>query len=140
MIERLLKGMPGVPRVGFSIVDVRDVADLQIRAMSDPAAGGERFVAVDEFLWMSEVAAVLREQLGTDAAKVPTRGVPDLLVKAMALFDPAVRSVANQLGRKVTYSSAKARERLGWSPRPTEETIVDTARAMLDQGVAGASA
>jgi nucleoside-diphosphate-sugar epimerase len=133
-IERLLRGMPGVPRIGFSFVDVRDVVDLHLRAMTAPEAGGERFVAVAQFLWMSEVAAVLRERLGEDAAKVPTRGVPDLLVRAMALFDPGVRSVTGQLGKKTELSSEKARALLGWSPRPVEETVAECARSLLELG------
>lgn len=134
LIERLLKGMPGVPRIGFSIVDVRDVADLHLKAMLAPEAGGERFVAVADFRWMSEVAEVLRTRLGDAAAKVPKRGVPDLLVKAMGLFDPAVRSITAQLGKKSLYSSEKAKSVLGWSPRPVEETALDCARSMIDVG------
>jgi nucleoside-diphosphate-sugar epimerase len=129
-IERLLGGMPGVPRIGFSFVDVRDVADLEIRAMTDPKAGGERLVAVERFMWMSEVAAVLRDRLGDDAAKVPTRKVPNLLVRAMAVFDPGVRSILGQLGRKTELSSEKAKERLGWSPRPLEDTIAECAQSL----------
>jgi len=132
-IERLLGGMPGVPRIGFNFVDVRDVADLEIRAMTAPEAGGERLIAVDDFMWMSEVAAVLRERLGDDAAKVPTRAVPNLLVRAMALFDPGVRSIVGQLGRKTTISSEKARTQLGWSPRPLAETIAECAQSLLAQ-------
>ncbi|HEU4737238.1 MAG TPA: aldehyde reductase [Solirubrobacterales bacterium] len=135
-IHRLLKGIPGTPKVGFSFVDARDVADLQIKAMLAPAAGGQRFIAVTEFLWMAEVAAVLRRELGADAAKVPTRGVPNLLVRAMALFDPSVRSITNQLGKKLTYSNEKARTTLGWSPRPAAESAVDTARSMIELGLA----
>lgn len=134
-IERLLKGMPGVPRIGFSFVDVRDVADLQIRAMLAPGAGGERFIAVGSFEWMGKVAEVLRRRLGPAAAKVPSRSVPDLLVRAMGLFDPGVRSVVGQLGRKLEYSSGKAESLLGWSPRPLEETIVETAESMIRVGV-----
>ncbi len=135
LVERLLKGTPGIPRIGFSIVDVRDVADLQVRAMTAPAAAGERFVAVGEFQWMSEVAEVLRAQLGDDAAKVPTRKVPDLVVRGMGLFDPGVRSIVNQLGKKLTYSSAKAERLLDWSPRPAENTVVECARSLVAQGV-----
>jgi dihydroflavonol-4-reductase len=131
-IERLLKGMPGVPRIGFSFVDVRDVADLQIKAMTAPEAAGQRLIAVGEFAWMSEVAEVLRARLGDDAAKVPTRRVPNLLVRAMGLFDPGVRSIVGQLGRRSNYSSEKARTTLGWTTRPLEETVVETARSMLD--------
>lgn len=124
-IERLLGGMPGVPRIGFSFVDVRDVADLEIRAMTDPAAGGNRFIATERFMWMAEVAAVLRDRLGEGAAKVPTRSVPSLLVRAMAVFDPSVRSILGQLGKKTQLSSEKAKSKLGWSPRPLEDTIAE---------------
>ncbi len=130
IVERLLKGMPGTPRIGFSVVDVRDVADLQIRAMTAPEAGGERFIAVARFQWMADIAAVLRERLGPAAAKVPKRGVPDFVVRGMGLFDPSVRAIAGQLGEKVELSSAKAESTLGWLPRPVEETIVDCARSL----------
>jgi dihydroflavonol-4-reductase len=139
-IERLLRGMPGLPRIGFSFVDVRDVADLEIRAMTAPEAGGERFIAVTQFLWMAEVAAVLRERLGEAATKVPTRSVPSLLVRTMALFDPSIRSVVGQLGRKTELSSEQAKARLEWSPRPLEDTIAECAQSLLDQGVVKASA
>ena len=135
LIERLLRGMPGTPRIGFNIVDVRDVADLQLRAMTAPEAGGERFVAVAQFQWMSEVAEVLRDRLGEAAAKVPKRGVPNLLVRGMGIFDPSVRSVVRQLGKKTELSSEKAKALLGWSPRPTQETIVDCAQSLIDEGV-----
>ena len=131
VVERMLGGMPGVPKLGFSFVDVRDVAGLHLLAMTRPEAGGERFIAVEEFLWMSEVAAVLRERLGERAAKVPTRTVPNLGVRLMALFDPSLRSIVPDLGKKVTYSAEKAKTRLGWSPRPVGDTITDTAESML---------
>lgn len=134
-IERLLKGMPGVPRIGFSFVDVRDVAALQVAAMTAPEAGGERFIAVDEFRWMEDVAAILRKRLGNAATKVPTRTVPNLLVRALALFDPSVRTIVNQLGKKLTYSSEKSRTALGWTPRPLEQSIVETAESMVAKGL-----
>lgn len=139
LIERLLGGLPGTPRIGYGIVDVRDVADLHLRAMTTPEAGGERFIATESFLWMKEVAAILREHLGDAAAKVPARSIPDLLVRVMALFDPSVRSVVGQLGKKTELSNEKARTRLGWSPRPAEETVVDCARSLIDANLAGAS-
>ncbi len=140
VIERMLKGMPGVPRLGFSFVDVRDVADMQLAAMIAPEAAGERFLAAGPFLWMSEVAAILRDRLGAAAAKVPKRTVPNLLVRGMARLDPGLRSVVGELGQRVDYSTDKARTRLGWSPRPIEETVVDCARSLMRQGVTAATA
>jgi nucleoside-diphosphate-sugar epimerase len=130
-IQRLLDGMPAMPRLGFTFVDVRDVADLHLRAMTDPAAGGERFIAADRFLWTSDVAAVLRERLGDAAPKVPTRVAPNLLVRAMSLVDGAIRPYVADLGKRQWMSSEKARGTLGWAPRPIEDSIEDTARALL---------
>jgi dihydroflavonol-4-reductase len=140
VIERMLKGMPGLPRLGFSFVDVRDVADLHILAMAAPQAAGERFLAAGGFLWLSEVAEILRDRLGADAAKVPSRTVPNLVVRGLARFDPGLRSVVGDLGKRVDYSDEKARTRLGWSVRPVEETIVDCARSLMEHGVAAARA
>jgi dihydroflavonol-4-reductase len=137
VIERLLNGMPAMPRLGFVLVDVRDVADLHIRAMTAPAAGGERFLAVDRFLWMKDVAHILRERLGADARRVPTRVAPDLLIRAMGLFDPSVRTIVSDLGESPTYTAEKAKAMLGWEPRPTADSIVDTAQSLLEHGLVG---
>jgi nucleoside-diphosphate-sugar epimerase len=130
--QRLLDGaMPAMPRLGFTFVDVRDVADLHIRALVDPAGGGERFLATDEFLWVSDVAAIMRSRLGDRASKVPTRVAPNLLVRAMSLFDGSLRSIVSDLGKTAYYSNAKARERLGWEPRPVADSIADTGESLL---------
>jgi dihydroflavonol-4-reductase len=134
-IQRLLDGGPGVPRLGFSFVDVRDVADLEIRAMTAPEAAGQRFIAVTQFMWMVDAGKVLRERLGDEASKVPTRTVPDLLVRGMALFDGGIRSVVGGLGKKQEVSSEKARTTLGWSPRPIEDTIAETGETLIHHGV-----
>jgi dihydroflavonol-4-reductase len=134
-VERLLKGMPGMPRLGFSFVDVRDVADLEIRAMTSPEAGGQRFIAVTKFLWMSEAREILRDRLGKAAAKVPTRTVPNFIVRGMALFDGGIRSIVGTLGKRNDLSSERARSVLGWSPRPIEDTIAETGQSLIDQGV-----
>jgi nucleoside-diphosphate-sugar epimerase len=134
-VQRLLDGTPGAPKLGFSLVDVRDVADLEIRAMTAPEAGGERFIAATEFLWMGDIGAVLRERLGKAASKVPTRTIPNVLVRGMALFDPGIRTVVDGLGKRTELSSEKARSSLGWAPRPVEDTIAETGESLIRTGV-----
>ena len=134
-VQRLLDGMPGMPRLGFSLVDVRDVADLELKAMTSPEAGGERFIAATQFLWMAEIGEVLRERLGEAASKVPTRTVPNLLVRGMAVFDPGIRSVVGGLGIRTELSSEKARNSLGWAPRPIEDTIAETGETLIRNGM-----
>jgi dihydroflavonol-4-reductase len=135
LAQRLLKGMPAMPRLGFSLVDVRDVADMHIRAMTEPAAGGERFLATGPFMWMKDVAQVLRDRLGPAASKVPKRVAPDILIKTMARFDPGLRSVVGDLGESSAYSTAKAESTLGWKARPVEDTIADCGTSLIERGL-----
>jgi dihydroflavonol-4-reductase len=137
-IERLLKGMPGMPRLGFSFVDVRDVADLEIRAMTSPEAGGKRFIAVTKFLWMAETGEILRDRLGERASKVPTRTLPDFLVRGMGLFDGGIRSIVGSLGKRSELSSERARTTLGWTPRSIEDSIAETGESLIEHDVVAA--
>ncbi len=70
VVERLVAGrVPGLPRLGFNIVDVRDVADLHIRAMTAPEAAGQRFIAAGAWSWMTDLAALLKARLGDAGAR-----------------------------------------------------------------------
>jgi nucleoside-diphosphate-sugar epimerase len=137
VVERLLTGrVPGVPNLGFNVVDARDVADLQIRAMTSPDAAGQRFIAAGRFAWMGEMAEILRRGLDpAAAAKVPTRRVPNVAVRFASIFDRDLRFVTPSLGHKHDYSSKKAQDLLGWRPRPLEETVLDTARGLIANGL-----
>jgi dihydroflavonol-4-reductase len=135
VIQRLLNGsMPGAPRLGFNIVDVRDVADLHILAMEAPEAVGQRFIAAGDYMWMADIARVLRAKLGDKAAKAPTRILPDFMLRLIALFDPALKAVSANLGLKHEFSSAKAQNMLGWTPRPVETTLVECAESLIAKG------
>ena len=132
IIERMVRGsVPGTPRIGLEVVDVRDLADLHIRAMTSPDAAGERFLATGEFVWMKEIAQMLRAGLGAAGSKVPTRQLPDLAVRFTALFDRSLRAITVSLGRRNRHSTDKAKRVLGWQPRPAADTVVDCARSLL---------
>tara|TARA_R110000868_G_scaffold17312_3_gene76205 strand:- start:561 stop:1568 length:1008 start_codon:yes stop_codon:yes gene_type:complete len=132
LIQTLLKGaQPAIPRIGFNVVDVRDVAELHILAMTAPEAAGERFVAAGDFMWMGDVATVLRNKLGSRAAKVPTRNMPSLVVRFLALFMPQLRAIVPNLDRDLSFSAAKAERVLGWKARPAAVTVVDCAESLL---------
>lgn len=135
VVERLLSGrVPGLPRLGFNIVDARDVADLHIRAMSAPEAAGQRFIAAANFAWMADLAEILRAELGEAAARVPTRKIPDFVLKLVGLVDKELASVTPSLGHKHDYASAKAQTLLGWKPRPLRDTVLETARSLIAVG------
>jgi nucleoside-diphosphate-sugar epimerase len=134
VVGRLLRGqVPANPHFGLQIVDVRDLVDLHIRAMVSPGAGGERFLGVGEFLWMSEISARLRAHLGEAAEKVPTRNMPDFVFRSIALFDSQLRAMTPRLGRKQIHTSAKAQRLLGWQSRPVTTTLIDCAKSLISK-------
>ena len=137
LVKRLMEGaIPGCPRLYFGIVDVRDVAELHVSAMTHPAAKGERFLAVaGDFMSVREIAAVLKARLGPAAGRVPTRQVPDWLVRAVALFHPQARHILPELGKVKNGSGEKARRLLGWAPRSREDAIAATGESLQRLGV-----
>jgi nucleoside-diphosphate-sugar epimerase len=137
LIQRLLSGtLPGSPRLSFGVVDVRDIADLHIRAMVHPAARGERFLGVaGDFMLVRDIAAVLKSKMGEAGKKVPTRQLPNWLVRLAALRDPAVRQILPELGKLKSGTNEKAKRVLGWQPRSSEDAIVATAESLLRLGL-----
>jgi nucleoside-diphosphate-sugar epimerase len=138
LVTRLMKGMPGCPRLYFGVVDVRDVAALHLRAMTDPAAKGERFIAVSgDIMSMLDIATVLRTRLGDAAKKVPNRELPNWLVRFAAVFDRTARTLVPLLDNTRRATSAKAERVLGWTPRSREDAIVATAESLIKFGLVG---
>ncbi|HPF23844.1 MAG TPA: aldehyde reductase [Hyphomonas sp.] len=133
IITQLMTGkVPASPRVGFCVVDVRDVADAHLQAMTVPAAAGERFLAAGRFMWMKEVADVLRENFPDYGKKLPKGELPDWLLKLITLVNPPAKQLIPELGRERHCSNEKARRVLGWQPRAEEESIVEGARSLID--------
>jgi nucleoside-diphosphate-sugar epimerase len=132
IIAGLLRGRPSrLPKLGFWIVDVRDLALLHVTAMTVPEAAGERFIAAGEFLWFCDVAKTLRARLGRRASKVPVRALPNFVARLLALFSPQLRSLAPELGRRNPLTAEKARRLLGFAPRPAADTLADCARSLI---------
>jgi len=128
--------MPGCPRLSFGVVDVRDVADLHLRAMTHPAANGERFLAVaGDFMSLIAIAQVLRRRMGAAGKRVPTRELPNWLVRTVALFDSSVRQVVPELGTTKNASNEKARRVLDWKPRSAEDALVASAESLIKLGL-----
>ncbi|NZD60962.1 aldehyde reductase [Rhizobium sp. WYCCWR 11290] len=136
LIKNLLDGQPGCPKINTCVVDVRDVADLHLRAMTDPVARGERFLAASgESLWMVEIARLLKQRLGKGTSKVSTRVLPNWFVRVVALFNPAMKGIVPHLGVNMNASSEKAHRLLGWEPRSREEAIAATAESLIRLGL-----
>ena len=136
IVKKMLDGSMGAcPDIGFGVVDVRDVADLHVRALKAPNMAGERFIASGRFMKLREIADVLRAELGPLAHKVPKRNVPDWLVRVAARFNPLARAVVSELGSVRHQDASHAKAVLGWATRPVEQSIADTARSLIELGI-----
>lgn len=136
IVKKLMDGsLPGLPRFGWPLVDVRDIADLHCRAMLAPAARGQRYIGAGPFYWMADIARVLRERVPQAAKRVPKRSLPNWLVRLSAVVDPIVRDRLFELDKLRPVSADKARAELGWNPRSNDDAIVATAESLLSEGV-----
>ena len=133
-IEMVATGkMPVAVPLQFGYVDVRDVAAAHILAMQNPASNGERFALAEKDLWYGDVAKVLRDN-GFD--KAPTLAVPVWLAKILAIFSKELKLAVPYLGRlRSVKNTSKAKDILGWNPRPAEESIVQIAQQIQDMGL-----
>ena len=125
--------MPVAVPLQFGYVDVRDVATAHILAMQNPASNGERFALAEKDLWYKDVAKVLKSN-GFD--KAPTFAVPVWLAKILANFSKELKITLPYLGRlRSDKNTSKAKDILGWNPRPAEESIVEIAQQIQDMGL-----
>ena len=138
-VKKALDGsMPMIPHVGVGIVDVRDVASLHVKALEADAdkVRGERFAASGPFIWLEQITEILRNRLPErETRKVPTSRMPNFAVPILAVFMPEMRQLKTERGRVRVIDSSHAEDVLGWTMRDSTQTIVDTARSLIDQGI-----
>ncbi|WP_040803647.1 SDR family oxidoreductase [Nocardia concava] len=130
-IRALLSGdMPGVPRLNFATVDVRDLAVAHRLAMETPEAAGNRYICAGDEISFPEMAQILARRY-----KVSTRVLPDWLVRLSARFNADARTAVRYLGREERLTAAKAEQELGWQLRPVANSLLDTAAALIEFGL-----
>ena len=136
VVRKLLaRELPGCPRLGWSLVDVRDVAGAHIAAMECPRAAGKRYCCATEHMWLKEMAAIISVGVSGRGYRVPTRGLPDILMRAVALFDKTARMAVRSLGKREDVSTERIRSELAWRPMAAAKTLIDTAESLIARGV-----
>jgi nucleoside-diphosphate-sugar epimerase len=137
IVSRLLnREMPAVPKLGFAPVDVRDLAAAHRLAMESPVAAGNRYICAGDAVWLTELAATLADEFNPRGHRVPTGTLPYWLMWTLARFDYSLRVGLEFAGRAENVSSAKAKDELGWRPMTLRESLVDTADALIEHGLA----
>ncbi|MCJ1330286.1 hypothetical protein MMC10_006969 [Thelotrema lepadinum] len=137
IIQRLLNGqLPMCPNIAFGVVDVRDVADMHLKAMVNPKAAGERFLCFSPpFMSVVEMSNVLRENMGKTGKRCPTRVAPDFLLRIGAFFMSDLALIVGELGKKKQASNEKAKSLLGWQPRSNEQATIAAGESLVKVGL-----
>lgn len=136
LIQVLLgREVQAVPKLGFAVTDVRDVAVAHRLAMETPGAAGERYIVAGQHLWFREIAAILASEYGPKGYRIPTGHLPTPLLRLAARLDPRLKLTLAMVGIPQLVSAGKAAAELGWHPRPARETILETAGSLLEHGL-----
>ncbi|HVX71968.1 MAG TPA: NAD-dependent epimerase/dehydratase family protein [Devosia sp.] len=134
MVSSLLDGTtPAMPQNGFSIIDVRDVADMHVAALEKPEAIGERYLATAEYMPFPKVGEVLREAYPDQ--KITARIVPDWIIRLLAYFGGPIRQIINDIGNEKVFDGAKGERLMGHPYIPAKQTIIDTAESVKALGL-----
>ena len=129
LILRLLNGsMPALAKIHIGYVDVRDVAKAHILAMTNSAADGERFIVSEKEMWLHESAQVLINA----GYKAPSRVMPNWFLKIMAMFNGDMVTISKMAGKSRDCHSTKAKDVLDWNPIPAEDSILETAKQLIE--------
>lgn len=132
VVRRILRGKdPMSPAFSFSMVDVRDVAEMHLRVMERPEDAGKRYLAVAGSMWMAAMAKTLQGEYPD--RKLPTRTAPNFVMRLLGLFDAQIRSILPELGRNPQVSNHRARTDLGMKFRPPKEALVASARYLTER-------
>jgi nucleoside-diphosphate-sugar epimerase len=133
LIERLLSGKdPMLPRFGFSLVDVRDIARLHVKSLDKPDTIDERLIGSTGFMWFAEVAETIKA--AHPERKVATRQAPNLLIRILAIFDKAIRSIVPELGKRVEISAKHTEDLLGMAFISPKEAVKAAAAYVVESG------
>ena len=138
LVKKVIDGsIPLIPDMGICVTDVRDVGEAHVRAIEAPAetVRGERFPASEKFLWLREMADIIRTRVPEHAGKVPSRAMPDWLVRFLALFMSEMKQIKGELGNVRDVSGKHTEERLGFTFIPAEQTLEDTVRSLVEKGI-----
>jgi len=136
IVQMFLKGKyPACPRISFPCVDVRDVAKMHRLALETDAPSGGRYLAVSESIWMLDMARAIKASLGPFARKVPTRPMPDWVLRMIAIFDPVARQAVHDLGRWYGVDNSQTRRALKMEFIPASKAASDMAESLVRLGV-----
>ncbi|MGR3291114.1 MAG: SDR family oxidoreductase [Paracoccaceae bacterium] len=136
VVQRILRAKdPMLPNLGLGVVDVGDIAEMHVRALSSPATEGKRILGIAEFVWFADLAKILKARFPD--RKIVTRVAPNFLIRLLAIFDSSIRSIVSNLGKRFDVSNDRAKQLLGMEFVPADQCLIATAEFLIDHDKVG---
>jgi len=132
--DLMLNRVPGLPKLAFGLVDVRDVALAHIKAMESPTSNGQRYLLVGGTYWFIDIANVLREEFEKHGYKIPKTVFNRCLIKFAANFDKKIKSIVNVLGKEMRVDNSKSIKELGINYRDPKQALIDMGWSFINLG------
>jgi len=133
LVYQLMSGkLPGLARIQFTGVDVRDVALAHLAALTTPEAAGQRFICIAHQFWLKEAASILKQHFESRGYKIKMTMLPSWTLYIAALFIKPARLTLRSLDREIFIDTSRIRKTLNWQPRSLEETLVSMAESMTE--------
>jgi len=136
IVRKLMAGeIPGLPKISFSVVDVRDVAKMHLWALEEPSAAGNRFICVNKSSSYQEIAITLKNAFPDFGKKIKTFVLPDFFIRFYSFFNKDTKAITIELGRNRTFDNSKAVQMFNWEPRSNKKAILSLAESLIRFGV-----
>lgn len=133
-VSGLLDGTtPALPGNGFTVSDVRDVAEMHVAALRHPEAAGQRYMATGTYLPFPEIAEILRRAY--PSARITMKTVPDWLIRLLVRINSPIRQIINDIGNEKHYDGSKGEALLGHPFRSPEEAVLSAAESLIRLGI-----
>jgi dihydroflavonol-4-reductase len=133
IVQKMMNGdYPGVPKLGFPTVDVRDVVAIHFAALTSEKAIGQRYAATSSSIWFKDIAAIILKAYPGYKKYVKARELPNWFIKIYAIFENSTRMIVPELGFCAHFSTKKIEEDLGIHPISAEDAVIACAQSLID--------
>jgi len=135
-VEKIMRNdLPGIPRLSFPLVDVRDVAIAHYKALISPDSNGKRYILASNTIWAEEMLNILRNEFSKFGYKFTTRKIGKCPMKMASIFDSSIKVILPVVGLLFRVDNTRSIEELGMKYRKPDESLIDMAYNMIDLGL-----
>ncbi|MFL2892215.1 MAG: NAD-dependent epimerase/dehydratase family protein [Candidatus Pelagibacter sp.] len=135
-IRQFMKGkFPGAPKFAVLISDVKDIAKAHVACIGNNKVGGRRLIVGKDVKRLVELSQLIAEAMPEYKKKLPTKELPNLMVKLISYIDSSAKTMIPDLGIMMQTDTSYAEEILGFKFKPAKGCISENAKSVVRLGL-----